>query len=72
MRVVSCFFGGKMRTEATETAPQIALRTWFKQAVEEGRSTYVILVKAEFLQSSPYLTIGFLLVTRNQYHREGI
>ena len=61
-----------MRTEARETAPQIALRTWFKWAVEEGRSIYVILEKAEFVQSSPYLTIGFLLVTRSQYHHEGI
>ena len=37
-----------------------------------GRSIYVILVKGEFMQSSPDLIIGFLLVTRSRYHHEGI
>ena len=31
------FYWGKMRTAARETAPQIALRDWFKEVVGESQ-----------------------------------
>ena len=40
-----------MRTAAQETAPQIALRIYFKEVGGKER-IYVILVKGEYMQSS--------------------
>ena len=51
-----------MRTAAWETAPQIALRNFSKEA-ERKISTYVILVKGEYMQSSTYFPRRFLPVS---------
>ena len=48
-----CFIWGKKRTVAWEIAPQIALRNCSKE-VGGKENIYVILVKAEYMQSSPY------------------
>ena len=61
VRVVS-FIGGKMRTIAQETVPQIALRICFKE-IGGKDSIYVILVKEEYMQLSTFLVcVEFLLV----------
>ena len=73
---VKFYLGQKMETEAQKIAPQIALRNCSKEA--EGRvSTFVILMKKEYMQSSTcfsrrFLTslVKLLLVTRNTHHHE--
>ena len=51
-----------MRTAAQETAPQIALRIYFKEVGGKDR-IYVILVKGEYMQLSTFLVcVEFLLV----------
>ena len=42
-----------MRTEAQETALQIALRNYFKEVMGKD-SKYVILAKQEYMQPSTY------------------
>ena len=53
-----------MKETAQETTPQIVLRNTSKE-VWVGESTYVILVKGEFIQLSTYLIKSVLLVTRS-------
>ena len=48
------FIGGKMRTAAWETAPQIALRNCSKGGGGEV-SIYVILMKGEYINLSTYI-----------------
>ena len=50
------FISGKMRTTAQETAAQIALRNCSKE-IGGTDSIYVILVKAEYRQSSTYFFV---------------
>ena len=55
------FIWGKMRTAAQETASQIALRNYLKEA--RGKvSIYEIMVRVEYMQSSTYSFRRFLLV----------
>ena len=58
------FIWGKMRTEAEEMAPLVALRDRSKEAVEEGQ--YIRFGgRRSSVQSSTYFTKGFPLVTRS-------
>ena len=56
------FTGGKMRTAARSTAPQIALRNCSIEAAGKV-SICEILVKGEYMQSCTYLSRRFLLVS---------
>ena len=52
------FIGGKVRTAAQETAPQIALRNCSKEA--GGKGQYVIFgEEGEYMQSSTYFPEDF-------------
>ena len=56
------FIWSNVRTAAQETAPQIALRIYFKEVGGKDR-IYVILVKGEYMQLSTFLVcVEFLLV----------
>ena len=65
------FLGGKIRTAAWETAPQIALRDYSKEAVGEGQ--YVrFWWRESSVQSNAYFTRDFLLLRRIWCHQEGV
>ena len=58
------FIWGKMRTAAWETASQVALRDFSKEALGEGQYMK-FWWRESSMQSSAYFTKGFLLVTRS-------
>ena len=60
-----------MRTAAWETAPQIALRECFREAVEEGQYKRFWWKGSSVLSSINFIK-GFLLVKRSWCHHEGI
>ena len=67
------FTGGKMRTIAWETVPQIPLRNCCKE-IEGKVSIYGIWGKGKYMQSSTYYIFfcrWLLLVMKSNCHHEG-
>ena len=73
VKVFVCFFfGGVWKNENCSPGESISDRSEeFLQRGSGGMRIYVILVKGEFMQSSAYLTKGFVLVTRSWCHHGG-
>ena len=65
------FIWGKMKTAAQETAPQIALRDGSREIVAQGQYIWLCW-RGISVQSSTYLTEGFLLIRRSCCHHERI